>query len=71
MPEELRLSSILSSYSARNLSLRLDNDYKALFFNLLILKFSEKFLKMSKISTLIELYQICGVEKAYYLCYSF
>ena len=32
LPEELRLSSILSSYSARNLSLRLENDYKALFF---------------------------------------
>ena len=33
LPEELRLSSILSSYSARNLSLRLENDYKATFFN--------------------------------------
>ena len=32
MPEDLRLSSILSSYSARNLSLRLENDYKATFF---------------------------------------
>ena len=28
LPEELRLSSILSSYSARNLTLRLENDYK-------------------------------------------
>jgi len=28
LPEELRLSSLLSSYSARNLSLRLENEYK-------------------------------------------
>ena len=31
LPEELRLSSLLSSYSARNLSLRLENEYKVSF----------------------------------------
>ena len=31
LPEELRLSSLLSSYSARNLSLRLENEYKVTF----------------------------------------